>query len=466
MPYKNLTIRLSISIFLFNLIFTQSAWALGSSGFENASYSAESIAQGNAVVARPDDPDAVVFNPAGLPDLKGVQFSGSLAGINTFTFFTSKATGDHEKNVPQLVLFPTLYVTANPGKLLDDRVGIGVGMTSPFGLANRYPSIGNIAQYVGYHNSLRMVALTIAGGVKIFDKLSVGAGAVDYITYKYDQIFNFPNSFLLSGVIPGNTFPDGLARTDTDGYGWGWILSALAKPTKKHRLGFYYRSRATVDVDGNLKIENINPLLGGTFPTTPNFQTGVHSEIPLPSNLTFAYAYVPSDKWAIEFDLGYTRWSVFKDQDFAFDQPNAILLALGRIPKDFNDSWSFNLGGHYQFNKKLDLMGGAFFYTAAEPKDHFTAVIPDANRLGGTFGFRYNITEKASLDLAYAAIYYLRRQISNPTVQNNTGLSIDGRYTSFLQEFMVTFTYRFDLPFLEKGGDKEFRRSSDQKHEY
>src|SRR3989304_112442 len=125
----------------------QRAWAVGSSGFENASYSARSIAQANAVVARPDEPDAVVFNPAGLPDLKGIQLSGSCAGINTFTFFTSKATGDHEQNVPQLVLVPAAYLTVNPGKLLGNRFGFGVGVTSPFGLSNKYDSIGNLAQY-------------------------------------------------------------------------------------------------------------------------------------------------------------------------------------------------------------------------------------------------------------------------------------------------------------------------------
>ncbi len=425
------------------------AWAIGSSGFENASYSAESLAQGNAMVARPDDPDAVVWNPAGLPYLKNVQYSGSLAGINTFTFFTSKATGDHEKNTPQLALVPTNYLTVNPGKYLGNRFGFGLGTTVPFGLANRYHSIGNLAQYTGYHNSLRMIAVTVAGGMKLTDNLSVGAGAVDYITYKYAQIFNFPNSFLLSGAVPGNTFADGLARTDTRGYGWGWTLGALAKPFKHHHLGFYYRSRATVDVNGNVKIEGINPLLAGTFPNAPLFQTGVHSEIPLPSNITLAYAYVPSDKWSAEFDLGLTQWHVFKDQDFGFDNPNNILTALGTIPKDFHDTWSFHLGGHYRLNKKIDLMGGSFFYTAASPKFHTTNVIPDSNRIAGTLGFRWDMFENASLDVAYLAMLYTRRSVANPTVFAKTGLSIDGRYTSFTQEFMVTFTYRFDkIPFL------------------
>ncbi|MBI4970292.1 MAG: outer membrane protein transport protein [Candidatus Omnitrophica bacterium] len=441
----------TISIALFLVIFTAipKAWALGSSGIENASYSAASLAQANAVVARPNDPDSVVYNAAGLPDLEGIQYSGGLAGIDMHTFFHSKVTGDEEKSTGQLLLIPNSYLTMNPGKFGADRLGFGVGLTSPFGLQNRYHSMSRMARYTGHHNYLNMVAVTIAGGLKVCDKFSVGGGAVDYIAYRYDQVFNFPNSALLQTAVPGNTFPDGLARVETNGSGWGWLASALLKPAKHHQLGVFYRSRATVNTNGEVKIENINPLLGATFPTIPNFVTGTQTEVPLPFNITVGYAYMPSDKWAVEFDWAYTGWHTFKDTDFAFDRPNNILVALGTNPKDFNDTWSFNLGGHYLLNRHVDLMGGAFFYTAASPKDHFTNVIPDSDRLGGTFGFRLNLDKKkkATLDFAYLALLYTRRSISNPGVFNKTGVSVDGRYLTFTEEFMVNFTYRFDLPF-------------------
>ncbi|MBI4398062.1 MAG: outer membrane protein transport protein [Candidatus Omnitrophica bacterium] len=433
--------------FVLLFVFHQnSAWALGSAGFENASYSAESLAQSNAVVARPDDPDAVVFNAAGLPDLKGIQFSSSLAGLNTFTHLTSSATGDGEHNTPQLALIPTFFLTLNPGKLMGDKFGFGMGVTSPFGTHNRYHSIGNIAQYTGFRNVMKMVAVNIEGGVKLHEKLSIGGGAVSYSTYNYGQVLNFPNSFTLAGAVPGNTFPDGLARTEMRGFGWGWNVSALYKITPKQKLGFLYRSRATIDVHGNVKIEGLNALLAGTFPTVPTFQTGISSEIALPSNITVAYAYEPSEKWGAEFDLGYTRWSVFRDQDIHFDRPNTVLVSLGTIPKNSEDTWSFHLGGHYKANKKLDLMAGALLYTAAIPKHHFTNDIPDSNRVGGTFGFRYDLFKNATLDIAYLAMLYTRRAVDNPTVLAKSGLSIDGRYTSFTQEFLITFTYRFEDP--------------------
>lgn len=451
-------IFLFLSLFLSVILVIPTAWAVGSSGFENASYSARSLAQSNAVVARPEEPDTTSFNPAGLPYIKGIQFTGGLEGIDTHTFFTSKATGDHTKNTGQLVFVPASFITVNPGRLLWNRVGAGVGLTSPFGLQNRYNTMGNLAQYTGHKNKLNMAAVTIAGGVKLLDNFSVGGGAVDYIAYKYAQNLNFPNSNILRPAVGANTFADGLARTDLDGDGWGWLAGVFFKPFKRHQFGLSYRSRATIDAKGDVKIEGINPLLIGTFPTIPTFQTGIQTDVPLPSNLTIAYAYVPSDKWAAEFDLGYTRWSVFTDQDIAFDRPNTVLTALGTIPRNYDDTWSFNLGGHYRLNDRFDLMGGAFFYTPASPRKHFDNVIPDAPRLAGTFGFRFNPTRNTSVDLTYFGIFYLRRSVTNDGVFTKSGLSIDGRYTSWQQGFMVNFTYRFDPPFLKGPREKEGAR--------
>ncbi|MBF0254831.1 MAG: hypothetical protein HQL11_06900 [Candidatus Omnitrophica bacterium] len=48
-------------------------WAVGSSGFENATLSTRSLARGNAVVADPEDASTLAFNPAGLVKLDRSQ---------------------------------------------------------------------------------------------------------------------------------------------------------------------------------------------------------------------------------------------------------------------------------------------------------------------------------------------------------------------------------------------------------
>jgi len=180
------------------------------------------------------------------------------------------------------------------------------------------------------------------------------------------------------------------------------------------------------------------------FDTEPFWESGIHSDVQLPANLTVGYAYVPSDKWAAEVDLGWTMWSVFADQNIVFDRPNATANALGTIPRNFHNSYSLNIGGHYRLNPKMDLLGGVFLYSDAAPTDTFDVVIPDSNRYATTFGMTYSITDKLDYTLTYLAILFERRSISNPGVLAKTGQSVDGEYLTFVHGIMTGFTYRFD----------------------
>ena len=422
-------------------LFSEPVYAVGSSGFENASFSAKTLGQANAVVARPQDPSTISFNPAGLVELPGIETNIGLEGLDLRIFHRDQVTGDHNQNNGKLLLIPSFYLTANPGELLDNRFAMGVAVNSPFGLTTSFPSIG-MGRYTGYKNYLKMAATTVSGALRLTDKLSIGAGATNYWAYKYGQILNYPNANILG--IPGT--PDGKAVLETDGFGWGWNLGILARPHPKHRLGFSFRSKADVDVHGHVRIDD---LVGGAaqgYDTFPHFQSGAHSQIHLPQNFTFAYAYEPSEKWAAEFDLGLTGWDIFKDQDYEFDRNNATLRGLGTIPRDYHMTWSFNFGGHRQINERFDLLGGFFFYEGAAPKKHFDNFLPDTDRYGWTFGTSYKLSDRATIDLTYLFILYATRHISNPQIPAKGGDNIDGRYTSILHGGFVALRYQLDFP--------------------
>ena len=417
-------------------------FALGSSGFENASYSARSLGQSNGVIARPEEPSTVVFNPAGIPELKGVQASGDLEGLSTMTHFKSSVTHGVDRSNAKLVLIPTGFMTANLGEKFDHRVGVGAGLSFPFGVSNRYPATSNIAKYIGYSNQIKLAALNLATGVKVTDKMNVGGGITYYRLIQYDQSFNYPNSFILTGLIPPES-SDGIAKTYMSGDGWGWNFGTLLKPAEHHRLAMSYRSRATVKAKGRVVLDNL--ILGQAqgYTTTPYFETGAKTDVALPSNITVGYAYIPSDKWAWEMDLGWTGWSVFADQNFEFNDPNPLLNSLGTVPRNFHNTFSVNTGGHYQLNEKLDLLGGLLFYTNAAPSDTFDAVIPDSNRFAGTLGFTYKVTKHLDFSTTYFAILFEGRSINNDLALAKSGTSIDGNYDTFIHGFMTGLTYRF-----------------------
>ena len=426
----------------FVAIFPAQVFAVGSSGFENASYSAKTLGQANAVIARPQDPSTISFNPAGLTELPGIQTSIGLQQLDLRVFHRNQVTGDHNQNNAKLLLIPDFYLTANPGKLLNNRFAFGIGANSPFGLSTSFPSIG-MGRYTGYKNYMKMVATTMAGAVRLTDKLSIGAGATNYWVYKYGQILNYPNANILGA--PGTR--DGRAVIETDGFGWGWNFGILAKPAPKHRLALSYRSHATVNVHGRVVIDDL--VSGGAqgYDTFPHFESGAHSHINLPQSMTLGYAYEPSKKWAAELDLNITGWNAFKHQDYDFDRNNPTLRGLGTIARDYHRTWGLNLGGHYQMWKKADLLGGFFFYRRAAPKKHVDNFLPDADRYGWTVGTSYKLSERMTIDLSYIFVLYGTRHISNPTIPAYGGDNIDGRYTSIIHGAMINFTYRFDFPF-------------------
>ena len=435
------THRIIVLLVIFTSIFSypQFLFAVGSAGFENASYSARSLGQANAVVARPQDPDTVVFNPAGIPDLKGVQVSGNLEGIATETWFTPAADANHdtEKSANQLILIPTGYVTANLGERFDHRVGIGAGFNFPFGVSNRYPAQSTMARYAGYKNSIKLGALTLATGTKLTDKISVGGAAVYYRIFQYDQIFNYPNTAVL-GVGP-----DGQVNTYQHGDAWGWTASALLKPAEHHNIGVYYRSHANIETNGRATITGL--FLGNLqgFDTFPTWESGIHSDVQLPSNITVGYAYIPSEKWSAEVDLGWTGWSVFADQDVSVDRPNAVTQSLGRTPRNYHNTLSLNAGGHYKIGQKLDWLGGMWVYSAASPKENFDAVLPDSNRYAVSTGFTYPITKKLDFTTIGFLNLFEKRSIENRESLAKNKVRIDGDYVSFIYAFMTGFTYKF-----------------------
>ncbi len=425
------------NIFLFN----QSAFAVGSSAFENASFSAKSLAQGNAVVAQADEPAAISYNPAGIADVPGVQIQNNLHLISLITY--QKGLESHTRSAGTIIPVPTAYLTINPGDYFNNRLAFGIGSDAPFGLSNKYDSVNRIAHYTGYSNYLKMYAIKPVVSLKLTDWLSMGGGPIYYRIFDFGGVEAYPNK-----LFPGGLTADGQIRANLSGNTWGWQYGLLLKPHKKHHLGFYFRSPVTVLTRGLIKVENS---------TSGNFETGGNAKVNLPLNMTFGYAYHPTPRAVIEADFGYTRWStherLYINNDPINTRENTIMAALGRIDKDYGDSYSFHLGGHYDATSKLQLRGGLLYYTAAVPGNHFIPAVPDSNKIGITIGDSYNLTKNLKFEMAYVNIFGLNRDINN-SISETLGTSVDGRYFSYLQELTLTFTYAFDRMTFEKPMEK------------
>lgn len=436
----------TVLITVITFLVPPNAFAVGSGGFENASFSAKQLSLGGTGTATPDEPAAISYNPAGIVDLPGIQFQGNANFIGMWTFKDNDQTGS-TRSSGTLSMVPTAYLTINPGKIFCDRLALGVGMDSPFGLMNKYNSNDPATHYTGWRNWLKMYTIKPTIAYKFTDKLSIGGGPMWYRIEDFGGIQGYPNNL---ATLPFGTTPDGQVRINTSGNHWGWQMGLLLKPTEKHRLGYYFRSPVVVKTSGLVKVENSDfTAIGGVG--RHNFETGVHTKVSLPMNMTWAYAFQPTEKTHYEADFTWSHWRTHKRLYFVTDPSgnatdDAILNNIRAADKDWHDGYGIQLGASHKLTDKFTLRGGSWFYFTPVPQKAFTPAVPDSNHLAVSLGLGYALTKNLVADVAYYNAFYFTRRINN-TVGENAALlnsSVDGKYYSYMQSFTFSLTFKWD----------------------
>jgi long-chain fatty acid transport protein len=286
---------------------------------------------------------------------------------------------------------------------------------------------------------------------KITDNISVGGGPMWYRIYDFGAIQGYPNNLV---TLPyGMNTPDGQLRANMSGNRWGWQMGTLIKLNEKNRVGYYFRSPVVVNVSGLAKVENSDFSLIG-YQGLHNFETGVHTKVALPMNMTWAYAFQPTPKTHYEADFTWSHWATNKSLRISsgstgspFD--DGIMNALGSTSnndKDWNDAYGIQLGASHKLTDKLTLRGGSFFYFTPVPQKHFSPSVPDSNHLAVSLGLGYDISKYLTADLVYYNAFYFARKINNDVAENPALLnsSVDGTYTSYMQAFTISLTAHWD----------------------
>lgn len=419
------------------LSFSNYAFAVGSGALENASFSAKSLASGDAVTAQADEPAAISYNPAGIVHLPGLQIQPHVAYISTFTWYYDDDGSDDTRSSATAEPIPTGYITLNPGELLGNRVAFGVGSDFPFGLSNKYDSSHSAFRYTGWKNWLYMYTIKPTVAFKIFDWLSFGAGPVWYRIYDYGGIEAYPNKLIVAGSA------DGQLRLNMSGNVWGWQMGVLVTPHEKHQFGFYFRSPVDLHLKGLGKIE------GSAFTTGGIIEASLDGKYTLPLNATFGYAFKPTKRWTNEVDFTFTRWSAVDRVFFnhnttgvsALDQ--TIINTLAFSNKDYSNGFGVQFGTNYKLNDKITLLAGSWFYWRVIPNDHWTGAVPDSNHLGFGIGTNYKVTKNLTLDFSYNPIFGLPHYVDN-NAADALGGQLDGTYFTFSQMAGISITYHWD----------------------
>lgn len=406
--------------------------------------SASATGQGGAFVAQADDPSALHFNPAGMTQLDGVQFSfgtNFAGGGFDFSGPLGSTSGDFDGTI--LVPPPSnLYLTANLGRYAKgwlENLSVGIGVNSPFGLQTRYPDDAPF-NTDAIRAFLPLLDIKPTFAYKVNKYLSFGAG-VDIYTFsnmvgegQFElHRFNPPPAF---GGIPG--VGTGIAELNGDDTTPGYNVSMFVTPwfhengKPRLNLGVVYRSEFTMHLDGALLVDGEK-------------KADAETRFPFPDVLSVGLAYWPirdhDNEWKVEVDLDYIDWSDFDKIDVKFSNAPPGTPPSISDPQEWENSVVVIVGSEYKWLNLTSLphwdvavRAGYVRSDTPVPDKGFTAAIPDndynafsvgagftCRESGRFFGFIPcdGIGKAIGVDLAYQAIIHETRTVTgnlNPTV--------------------------------------------------
>jgi len=410
-------------------------------------HSACATARGGTAVASPcPDGSAMVYNPAGLTQLKkgqniiaaGAQFIMPRGGFTDDNTQLQSNLEDHTYPVP------TLYLARG----FTDKLSAGVGMFAPYGLATEWPTTSQ-GRFLGYKSVIKnyyiqpTVAYTISPKIQLGAGLDINISSVElaqHLDLSAQPIPGLPYTFGSIGIPYGTDF----ANVDLKGNGTsvGGHFGVIVKPMDQISLGVRYMTQQTVNYNsGTVDISQIQTgillpadftfpggptLPAGTpidlvlyqlaFANGPLVNQGATTSITVPSQWTFGVSFDPTPKFKVLFDVTLTQWSSFDTLSISFDS-----LPTENLPENYQNVAAYRVGAQYSISPKVDARVGFIDHEAAAPAQTVTPNLPEGARTEFTAGLGFQFSKDFHLDLSYMYINQADRRgrtVSDPTVTN------------------------------------------------
>jgi long-chain fatty acid transport protein len=408
-------------------------------GFQLNECGAKAVGMGFAVSAGGSDASTLFFNPAGMTQLSnGIHVTGGLSLISpggTFTGPTNFGSTSQKTSLETWIFpIPNLYAVYKK-----DAFAAGVGVFVPFGLGTRFNE-NWAARNVAVRTYVETITINPNVAYAIMDgKLSLAAG----LTYSMGRV-------QLKQKVTSFS-PEPTLELDGSGNAVSWNAAVSYKPTQALTIGASYRHNIKIDYDGQATF-TVDPSLASRFINSPGGTT-----LNLPFDLRTGIKYEISDKFNVELGFDYVGWSSYDTLAIRFQNaPGSpyILDASGnridnsvtsKNPRQYYNQYVIRLGAEYKSSNDLTLRAGTYYDPAPVDAKYTQPFLPDANRIGGSVGLSYSISNDFSFDASYLGIIGMQREVvgeSRGVGLPSTSQNVDGIYNAWANVFAVGFNYK------------------------
>ncbi|ERP89206.1 MAG: outer membrane protein transport protein [Pseudomonadales bacterium] len=399
---------------------------------EQSASSAGSAYAGRASTAA--NASTLFGNPAGMSRLERAEVSGGLAFIDASTDI-SDAEGQLAPGLPvsgtndgDMVPFSTIpfgyYVTP-----ISDKLHAGIGVYAPFGVESDYEN-GWQGRYEGVTSMVQVVTIQPTVSYAFNDRVSVGFGpTINHISGE------------LTSNVPAAAFNPALAamsdadvEIEGDDIAYGYNVGVLFGITDRLDWGLTYHSKVDYSLEGDTTIS------GTPAPVAPAIDGKYDAEldITMPESVDTSFSFQATDALALYAGATFTRWSRLEGIEVENSGVNAMFQSsFGTITEEleWEDTWSFAVGGAYQLNPKWVIRAGYAFDESPTNDQHRTVRIPVSDRDIYTLGAGWNVSDDLTLDAAYAYIDEEKGEVNQDTYSADFENSAHG--------LALQATYRF-----------------------
>jgi len=422
-----------------------------------------------AFTAVADDGSAMVYNPAGIAFLPGMQLQmDNLAVVGQFRFLPSNPLpgtivpekGFHGSIRPKFILVGSMYASLQ----INERMAFGFGIFAPFGLAANFtnfndsdPAIGKFTgRFAGTRARLESVWFQPTVAFKVTENSSIGIGPAFVHTHLFleQSILNPRDDALEFGreaaedVFPGvpteqaarsiaRLLPEGRVRLAGTSNSPGIAAGFLYKhPDGFLNMGLMYRSAVVHHLDGKASFAfnkgfALEPfidddLLDKAFPNQDITGTFV-----TPASYAFGLATSAFGNMTLAADFHFQDYRRFSSVPVNFtiteaSDPDARTPAEERLVFDFRDSFQIAVGLEKRMGG-LAIRGGYLYDRSPVVEKSVGPLFPDANRHSATVGLSMRSGSK-EFSLFYEAMQFVNRSTN---VAGNVNQFTNGDYRNF-----------------------------------
>ncbi len=392
-------------------------WA---SGFRNPPESATGMGALGARMTWVTDPSAWSYNPANVAETTKPTVIGSLLWNKGRAEFKAPDGRRGQTTEPENWL-----ANLHGAWPLATGWTAGLAITTPYGQSTVWHEDGPF-QYLSPHRA-EMTTISVAPGVAwaLNEQLTLGATANLYWS-ELELRQQVPWS--MQTGIPG--IPDGQARLKGDGLGLGGSVGLTWQMAAQHRLALVYKAPFDIDYDGDTRLGNVPPPLGGLVAARSDFDT----TIKFPTIIAVGYGWQPRENWQIGIEAEWLEFSRYNELPLDVGVNNPVGLVPSAIPQDWKDTWTLGAGTAWEVNTRWTVRGGYQFLETPIPSATLAPTLPDADRHVMAIGVGYE-NGWHRVDAAYAYNYLRRREVTN-----NQQPAYNGSYE--LTSHLLQLSYR------------------------